>query len=64
MLKIILKVTEKPSLRCYFEYHTYNQDDEQLNSGFTELFFVKKDNLRPTTLTVFFAGIIAKDFEP
>jgi acyl-CoA thioester hydrolase len=64
LLKIIVKVNEKPAVRCHFEYHTYNQDGEQLNSGYTELFFVKKDNLRPTPLPAFFAAVIEKHFQP
>ncbi|MFM7765999.1 MAG: acyl-CoA thioesterase [Sphingomonadales bacterium] len=64
LLKIIVKITEKPAIRCHFEYHTYNQEGEHLNSGFTELFFVKKDSLRPTPLPAFFANVIDKHFEP
>ena len=62
LLRIEVIISQKPSVRCHFEYRTYNQHGEHLNSGYTELFFVKKDNLRPTPLPAFFAELIEPYF--
>jgi acyl-CoA thioesterase FadM len=37
-------------VRCKFEYKTFNQNGELLNTGETELFFVRKSDLRPIKL--------------
>lgn len=50
LLTIEVIIEERPHLRCNILYKTYNEAGEFLNSGRTELFFVKKDNLRPTPL--------------
>ena len=47
LLTIEVTIPEAPTLRCKFEYKTYNQDGLLLNEGFTELFFVKKETMKP-----------------
>lgn len=62
LLRIDVLINEKPGVRCKFTYHTYNESGEHLNSGTTELFFVKKENLKPTPLPEHFLQAIEKHF--
>jgi acyl-CoA thioester hydrolase len=62
LLTLQVEINEKPGVRCKFNYHTYNEAGDHLNSGFTELFFVKKDSLRPLSLPPPFSLVIEKHF--
>jgi acyl-CoA thioester hydrolase len=62
LLTIQIEITEKPGVRCKFNYQTFNDSGEHLNSGFTELFFVKKEGLRPTPLPAPFSEAIETYF--
>jgi acyl-CoA thioester hydrolase len=50
--EITVKVTIKeiPKIRFRFDYETYNSEGDLLNSAFTELVFVNKDNGRPMVI--------------
>lgn len=50
LLTIEVYLTAPPEVRCKFEYKTFNQNGELLNTGETELFFVRKTDLRPIKL--------------
>lgn len=50
LLTIEVKISYPPQVRCNFEYRTLNQNGELLNTGETELFFVRKSDLRPIKL--------------
>lgn len=50
LLDIEVTLSQASGIRCLFAYKTTNQHGELLNTGETELFFVKKDGLRPMKL--------------
>ena len=50
LLSIHVSIVGTPEVRCSFEYKVINQLGELLCTGDMELFFVKKDNLRPIRL--------------
>lgn len=50
LLTIEVQIIGTPEIRCLFAYRTLNQHGELLNTGETELFFVRKDDLRPIKL--------------
>lgn len=50
ILRIEVEIIEEPEIRCKFEYRTYNQLNELLNTAYMELFFVRKSDLRPIKL--------------
>ncbi len=62
LLTIKIKLTELPKLRWNFSYETHNQNAELLNIASTEMFFVRKENLRPCVLPVKYMGLIENIF--
>ena len=50
LLTIEVEIVGVPEIRCIFAYRTLNQHGELLNTGETELFFVRKEDLRPIKL--------------
>lgn len=50
LLTIEVEIIGTPEIRCLFAYRTLNQHGELLNTGETELFFVRKEDLRPIKL--------------
>lgn len=50
LLTIEVIIPEKPIIRCRINYNTFNESGDLLNTAVTELFFVKKSNLRPCPL--------------
>ncbi len=50
LLTIEVEIIGTPEIRCNFAYKTINQLGEILNFGETELFFVRKEDLRPIKL--------------
>lgn len=62
LLTIHVEIQEKPAVRCKFIYQTFNQAGEHLNSGSTELFFVKKEGLKPTPLPQPFSEVFGVYF--
>ena len=48
-LSIITKIIEKPSIRIKFDYETYNEKGELLNTASTTLVFVNKERNKPCT---------------
>ncbi len=50
LLTIEVEIIGVPEIRCLFAYKTINQHGELLNTGETELFFVRKEDLRPIKL--------------
>jgi len=50
LLTIEVQIVGTPEIRCLFAYRTLNQHGELLNTGETELFFVRKEDLRPMKL--------------
>jgi acyl-CoA thioester hydrolase len=47
LLTIEVNVPDNPTVRLKFTYKVYNQLDELLSEGFTELFFVNKTTMKP-----------------
>jgi acyl-CoA thioester hydrolase len=47
LLTIQVTVPDNPTVRLKFTYKVYNQLDELLSEGFTELFFVNKTTMKP-----------------
>jgi acyl-CoA thioester hydrolase len=64
LLTIKVFIRNKPAVRIFFEYETYNQSGEFLNSGHTELFFVRKHDLKPIVLPPVFWDKFKHFFEP
>lgn len=50
LLTIKVSIPEKPQARIRFIYEVTNQEDKLINSGETELVFIKLDSGRPTRL--------------
>ncbi len=50
LLTIEVQIVGTPEIRYLFAYRTLNQHGELLNTGETELFFVRKEDLRPMKL--------------
>ena len=46
-LRVETRIPEMPQVRCPLNYEIYNQLDELICSGSTELIFVDKNTLRP-----------------
>lgn len=46
-LNIITKIMEKPTVRIKFDYETYNENGELLNTASTTLVFVNKKRNKP-----------------
>ncbi len=46
-LSIITKISTKPTVRLIFDYETYNEQDELLNTASTTLVFVNKIKNKP-----------------
>lgn len=47
LLTIEVTVPDNPTVRLKFTYKVYNQRNELLSEGFTELFFVNKTTMKP-----------------
>jgi acyl-CoA thioester hydrolase len=47
LLRIVVKIPERPGVRIRFEYEVYNEENTLLNIGHTVLVFVKKEGGRP-----------------
>lgn len=50
LLTVKVSIPEKPRARIKFHYEVTNQDGKLINSGETELVFIKMDTGRPTRL--------------
>ncbi|MBL7812290.1 MAG: acyl-CoA thioesterase [Bacteroidetes bacterium] len=64
LLTIRVRILQKPGVRIRFDYETYNQNGEFLNSGYTELFFVRRGDLKPVMLPPVFWDRFKPFFEP
>lgn len=47
LLTIEVWIPKKPEIRCIFQYNTFNQNGELLNTASTEMFYARKSDLRP-----------------
>ena len=47
LLRIESRIPEMPKVRCGVTYEVFNQDNELICTGSTELFFVDKHSLKP-----------------
>ncbi len=50
LITVKVRLESNPKLRWKFSYETYNQHGELLNTANMELFFVRKDTMRPCVL--------------
>ncbi len=50
LLEIHVQIEGHVEVRAHFHYTVYNQNKELLCTGFTEMFFVNKDSMRPMRL--------------
>jgi acyl-CoA thioester hydrolase len=50
LIEINIQLENISGVRCRFVYEIRNQDGQHLSSGFTELFFARKSDLRPQKL--------------
>jgi acyl-CoA thioester hydrolase len=50
LLTIKTRLQLPGGIRCLFEYETYNEQGELLNTATTELFFAEKASLKPIRL--------------
>jgi acyl-CoA thioester hydrolase len=48
-LTIKTMISQLPTAKFHFEYETYNQSGDKINTGETTLVFVSKDTMRPTS---------------
>jgi acyl-CoA thioester hydrolase len=51
LLTVEVTIPENPSVRLKFTYRVYNQHQELLSEGFTELFFVNKSTMKPLRIS-------------
>ncbi|MDP4266461.1 MAG: thioesterase family protein [Bacteroidota bacterium] len=60
-IKAILR--EKPTRKITFDYETYNQAGQLLNTATTELILTRLDNRKPTLPPYWYNEIFSKHFE-
>lgn len=51
LLTIEVTIPENPSVRLKFSYRVFNQHEEMLSEGYTELFFVNKSTMKPIRIS-------------
>ncbi len=50
LLTIHVRIEGAVEVRAHFHYDVYNQNEELICTGYTEMFFVNKDSMRPLKL--------------
>ena len=61
-LTIVVKIVEKPRVRFNFNYKTYNEKGDLLNTAFTQLVFVNKETGRPMPIPEALNKLISPHF--
>ena len=63
LITIVTTIKSAPTVKMRFEYEIYNSQRELINTGYTTLVFMNKENNRIIRAPKFFTDLFIKDFE-